>query len=66
MEVFELFSGDKMVTYGNGDFISNSIHKHGCWEPNVTDTFINILKNFIYNYNKIPNFYIKFFYQTNT
>lgn len=46
MEIFELFSGDKMVTYGNGDFISNSIHKHGCWEPNVTDTFINILKKY--------------------
>jgi FkbM family methyltransferase len=45
MKIVELFNGLKIVTYETEDFISNSIYKHMCWEPNVTDTFINILKN---------------------
>jgi len=46
MKIFDLFNGDRMVTYGDYDFISNSIKKHKCWEPNVTDTFLNILKKY--------------------
>jgi len=46
MKISKLFSGEVIKTYGTDDFISNSIEKYGCWEPNVTDTFINILKKY--------------------
>jgi FkbM family methyltransferase len=46
MKILELFSGEEIYTYESEDFISNSIYKHKCWEPNVTDTIINILKKY--------------------
>ena len=44
-----LFDKTKIMCYGicnccnNIDFISKNIEKNGCWEPNITSLFINIL-----------------------
>ena len=46
MQTLDLFNGKKIIAYDNNDFISNTISQFKCWEPNVTDTFIQILKKY--------------------
>lgn len=39
----KLFNSINIVTYGETDYVSNSIIRYGCWESNVTDTILQLL-----------------------
>lgn len=43
LTISNLYTGYYIVNYGNKDYISNSIIKYKCWEPNLTNIFNSIL-----------------------
>jgi FkbM family methyltransferase len=41
----ELFTNQKILNYGINDYISKSIIEYKCWEPNISNLFMNLIKN---------------------